>query len=548
MNNNDDFFSMFLNGIVEGIEFSVQSLLRQHLFSVNDSDMQGKTGLHWACYYGRLNLVEMLINQKDIDINAFDNEKTTALHSAVYSTHNNIHKLDIIKILLQNGAQVNAEDHLGQTPLCYAQSDEVAKLLIENNADTDRYVYNRFPRVHIRDRFSYVIKCLDIQHNETLFNEAEEALKQANYLTYKKPTTCTDWESIILTNDLGLAVATICVAPELVNEFFLVLGVWHTPLSFAAFNNQLDMMSLLICQHALVDVVDLQGNTILMRMVCELFNSLKTARLLINHSANLNYANNLGDTLIHLTLKHDMMDLFHLFVDSGAALPEQSLQLAIASGNLDTVAYILDNPPIDCNDADGSVLTEAVELGLYEMVKLLLEKGVERQRISISTHDSELVSLLLSYECCLFINPNSIWEVALETFNLVVKASENVDGIFGTDYALEHVIENNRMEMVPVLVKCGATCTVESFILAMQHELEEEMIDLILEHAEYSTEELVTILHLTEDRGYKSKIGLKMYGQMAVEQKDIAHTSVVEVDIASTNTTLSWSDIEEDFK
>ena len=46
---------------------------------------------------------------------------------------------EVVKILIENGADINAPDYLGKIPLHYAASDnnnaEVVKILIENGAN-----------------------------------------------------------------------------------------------------------------------------------------------------------------------------------------------------------------------------------------------------------------------------------------------------------------------------------------------------------------------------------------------------------------------------
>ena len=45
--------------------------------------------------------------------------------------------LENLLALLQNGANVNLKDHLGCSPLFYANSKEVAAILIDNGADIE---------------------------------------------------------------------------------------------------------------------------------------------------------------------------------------------------------------------------------------------------------------------------------------------------------------------------------------------------------------------------------------------------------------------------
>ena len=63
--------------------------------------------------------------------------KTFPLHSAVCNCSGN---LAIIKILLQNGANVNMQNRTGRSPLCLAATGnrlDLVKLLVQNGAQID---------------------------------------------------------------------------------------------------------------------------------------------------------------------------------------------------------------------------------------------------------------------------------------------------------------------------------------------------------------------------------------------------------------------------
>ena len=52
---------------------------------LNDTDNWGRTGFHWACWSGEVNIVEMIIDQSDalkIDLIIKDNEGKTGLQLA----------------------------------------------------------------------------------------------------------------------------------------------------------------------------------------------------------------------------------------------------------------------------------------------------------------------------------------------------------------------------------------------------------------------------------------------------------------------------------
>jgi ankyrin repeat protein len=90
----------------------VQALLTECPGLVNCRDERsGHTPLHWAAYYGQLDVVKWLsINQAEIDARC--DLGGTPLECAVRYGHK-----EIVEFLLRNGADINAKDVNDATPL-----------------------------------------------------------------------------------------------------------------------------------------------------------------------------------------------------------------------------------------------------------------------------------------------------------------------------------------------------------------------------------------------------------------------------------------------
>jgi ankyrin repeat protein len=118
-----------------GNHFQTAELLHQHGGDPNVPGSVEITPLQSAAYHGNLRIVQELIKY-NADINAKDPKGETA----IYDTSRG-HTLDcpnIVRLLLEHGADVNVRQYIGLTPLHRASMDgalEVARVLLEHGAN-----------------------------------------------------------------------------------------------------------------------------------------------------------------------------------------------------------------------------------------------------------------------------------------------------------------------------------------------------------------------------------------------------------------------------
>ncbi len=118
----------YVNGDEEGPLFSavdkgytsaVQLLID---YGVNVNIKEGKygcTALYLASRAGQVQIVKILLEQGAF-VNEKDNSGCIALHRASYGEHS---KVEIVEMLLKNGAYVNTQDNDGYTPLDHASGN-----------------------------------------------------------------------------------------------------------------------------------------------------------------------------------------------------------------------------------------------------------------------------------------------------------------------------------------------------------------------------------------------------------------------------------------
>lgn len=94
----------------------VEQLLSSGDISVNMSDRRGHTPLCIACVYGRYEIAKLLIERGADPSYVIPSVAITALHIASSNGFP-----DIVKLLMNEGADTGARDQSGSTPLDYAE-------------------------------------------------------------------------------------------------------------------------------------------------------------------------------------------------------------------------------------------------------------------------------------------------------------------------------------------------------------------------------------------------------------------------------------------
>lgn len=96
-------------------------------------DRDGRTLLINACFYNRINIVKFLISEK-ANINAKDKLGYTPLHAAAHEGN-----IEIIEILLKNGAYINEKNNFGNSPLMVVRKikepQKTFSVLLSHGAD-----------------------------------------------------------------------------------------------------------------------------------------------------------------------------------------------------------------------------------------------------------------------------------------------------------------------------------------------------------------------------------------------------------------------------
>ncbi|KAI4838317.1 acyl-CoA-binding protein [Plasmodium brasilianum] len=103
-NNSSNLCDIFCQGVVEENIEQIKNTLKNHPSLINKKNTSGLTALHYACDRGYLDIVKFLVDQ-GADIHAEDSFGDTALHIAAYSE-----KREIIEYLISAGADANRKN------------------------------------------------------------------------------------------------------------------------------------------------------------------------------------------------------------------------------------------------------------------------------------------------------------------------------------------------------------------------------------------------------------------------------------------------------
>lgn len=256
-----------------------------------------------------------------------------ALHMAV-----RLGDLNAVNKLLNSGADANARDGMGSTPLidaAWSGNAEIARALLQHGAD------------------------INATHREA----GSTALEYA-----------------VLTGRTAVVKLLLAAGADTTRRY----RYGQTVLHLAAARGFPEILTSLVDSHAAMNPVDVNGNTPLDEAV--LHNQAESVRFLIAHGADIKYTHpGDGRGPIHEAAMKGFSDLLPILVDAGAnpVLRDRSgqtpLDLALAYKNANVVAALLKlgSRISESEAAAEEAMETAVLKGQIEIVRILLESGFD---------------------------------------------------------------------------------------------------------------------------------------------------------------------------
>lgn len=124
MNLTEDFFSCCEHGKFE----KVKQIVQNKTFNINTRNFNGWTGLIIACFNSHFKLVNFLIS-KGADVNAVNDNGTSVFMYAKTPVLQNFKGINILNLLIDNGAKINHTDKFNKTVLDYVCNLKDVQLL-----------------------------------------------------------------------------------------------------------------------------------------------------------------------------------------------------------------------------------------------------------------------------------------------------------------------------------------------------------------------------------------------------------------------------------
>ncbi|KJV55326.1 ankyrin repeat family protein [Orientia chuto str. Dubai] len=247
----------FHNAIKKNNLEKVQYFSNRDSTIINEKDKDGCTALLIALKYSNVEIAKILLNNIATDINAIDTKNNTALHYAI-NCNDNFKELEIVKLLLERGADPNAKDCRGNTPFYYAvvaweaqYHDPLAEAL--NYVKTDNYAYYKS---HMETFLEYGANIFSKNiYQETPFAYALEYNRKEAIDIMLKHTKAKVLHIAVAHCDLN-AVKNLLESKVSVNE---KLDNGMTPLHIAACSGNRNLKIMKILLQNIADVADVNA-------------------------------------------------------------------------------------------------------------------------------------------------------------------------------------------------------------------------------------------------------------------------------------------------
>ncbi|GFS99414.1 hypothetical protein NPIL_346171 [Nephila pilipes] len=392
----------------------------------------GLTSLHIAADNGCLEVVNLLL-KNGADINAKNDKQATALHLASLNGH-----VDVVKTLIMIGAEINARSRDGGTPLHNAVEhghEKIVEILLEHGAKINVVYDNNLAPINFAAKYGYfgiiktLIKFKANINNSTKSGETPLLMAAKNGHLEIVKFLCIEKPSVYSKDIMGF-----------------------TALHWSCLNGHIDIAKYLVQRGAKIGDTNMYNQTPL--HLAAMKGHIEIVKFLILERNYLNKKDVTGCTALHLSSENEHLDVIKLLISNGAIINIWNkmhispLFFAIKNDNLEIVKLLIEEgADINLTNYFGyKALHYGVSLGKKELVLHMIQHGAD---VNDLCHGQTPLHLAVEK------NDFGMTEILIQN-------RANIDDEHKLGLSLLcPAVRNNNKEMVKMLLKCGADINAE---------------------------------------------------------------------------------------
>ncbi|XP_064473258.1 transient receptor potential cation channel subfamily A member 1 homolog isoform X2 [Ornithodoros turicata] len=401
----------------------IQTLLDVVGNGANAIDSWGMTPLHHASLSGNAHVVKCLLPYSSVNKEATDKQGRTALHNAA-----TLGDLEVVHMLVQDGANVNATDKKGLTAVHIAAK--------EGNLDVIRLLCGRCSESQVKEiaasghSTADMLSKLDRQQMSPLHYAVENNHPDiVRYLLENGVNPNVKSTTSYAPLNLAAIHSTVEVCKLLIEHGADVESLAEdnkTPLLLASQNQKPDIVTYLLDQGAGIEDCDLEGNTPLLCAVDS--GNVDVVHILLERGANIACRNGEGFNVLHTAV-----------LSKNATVLKQLLQIPMSK------------KLINIGDSDGDTpLHHAAKNAFLDIVQMLLEHGA----LPSARNNCDETTL---HSACAYNFPNVVREIVRQDRRLV----NAMDAHWNTP--LHAAAQGGFSEIVALLVESGAELEAKNY-------------------------------------------------------------------------------------